>query len=185
MQNKKRYIILSIVILVVAAAAFIGGRLHNGQAGPLGLFPLGNGGMFSVSIHMNRAPELPTAEPVLTGTFVKRDDNTLTLQSLGSAGNISVVAGGGAVAASPVDANSGPQVEVVITNQTKIWRDATEFNGPPPSGSGETEVQQQVAAGSLDDLTAQTMIMVWGRKNGDRIIADVISYSNPIIFKRP
>jgi hypothetical protein len=42
-----------------------------------------------------------------------------------------------------------------------------------------------VAAGSLDDLTAQTMIMVWGRKNGDRIIADVISYSNPIIFKRP
>ena len=184
MQNKRLYIILGVVIIVVATAAFVGGRLLNGQAGPLGMFAMGNGDTFAVSINMTRAPELPDAKPELTGAFVQRDDNTLTLQSMNDAAPF-LSAGGGAVAGSPADQSDGPKVEVVITTQTKIWRDTTTFDGPPPSGSGEVNVQQQVAAGSLDDLNSQTVVMVWGRKNGDRIIADVISYSNPMIFKRP
>jgi hypothetical protein len=184
MQNKRLYIIIGVVIIIVAAAAFVGGRLLNGRAGPLGMFAMGNGDTFAVSIHMTRAPELPTSEPALTGVFVQRDDNTLTLQSMSDAGPFLSTGGGGAVAVSPADRSDGPKVEVVITTQTKIWRDTTPFSGPPPSG-GEMTVQQQVSAGSLDDLNSQTVVMVWGRKNGDRIIADVISYSNPMIFKRP
>jgi hypothetical protein len=29
------------------------------------------------------------------------------------------------------------------------------------------------------------MIQVWGRKNGDRIIADILLYSNPVMIKKP
>jgi len=72
---------------------------------------------------------------------------------------------------------------VVITNATIIDRDATEVI--PPSEINETQsVQQVVEEGTLDDLTSDSMIMVWGRKNGDRIIADVILYSRPVMFKR-
>jgi len=187
MENKKLYVLFAVVIAVVATAAFVGGRLLNGQAGPLGgMFPLGNGswaGAASVAIHMTPAPELPTTNPEMTGLFVSRDDNVLTLQSMGGGGVMIGSAGdGGVVSFSPADGNSdAPKVEVVVTGETKVWRDATDFVGAP--SSGETTIQQKVEEASIDDLTSQTMIMVWGRKNGERIIADVISFSAPIVFK--
>jgi hypothetical protein len=190
MQNKKLYIVLGLVVMVVAAAAFVAGRLLNAQAGPLGgMFPIGNGGWAgsaAFSISMTPAPEIPTGQADVTGVLVKRDDNTLTLQSMGGAGVMVSSSGeGGVVSFSPADGNTdAPTFEVVVTGETKIWRDATQFNGPPSDG-GETFIQQVVEEGSLDDLNNQTMIMVWGRKNGDRIIAEVISYSNPVMFSRP
>lgn len=194
MQNKKLYIVLAVVIVVVAAAAFVGGRLLNGQAGPLGLFPMlgGGPGMVSISIDMTPAPELPTTKPDVTGTFVERNDNTLTIQSIpmemGGKGGVvvSVDASGGGEGGGPAVSSmggDGPKVDVVVTNETKIYRDATEM--PEPSGVSENMVvQQKVEEGSLDDLKDQTMVIVWGRKNGDRIIAEVIAYSNPVTFKR-
>jgi hypothetical protein len=51
--------------------------------------------------------------------------------------------------------------------------------------AGETQtVQQTVEESTLDHLNSQSMVTVWGRKSGDRIIADVLFYSNPVIFKR-
>jgi hypothetical protein len=181
MQNKKLYIVFALVIVVVAAAAFVGGRLLTGQAGPLGTFQMGNGDRVMVSIRLTPAPELPTTQADLTGLFVKRDDNTLTLQSMNSS-KIKVVRENDDVDVSPAD-GAGPQVEVVITNQTKVWHDVTPMG--EPQGSGEYGVQQQVEEGTLDDLNSNSMVMVWGRKNGDRVIADVVSYSNPVMFKRP
>jgi hypothetical protein len=193
MQNKKLYIILAVVIVVVAASAFVGGRLINRQVGSLGFLPFGNGGgMVSLSVNMTPAPELPTTRPDATGTFVERKDNTITVQTIsmemGKGGGV-VVAVGSADGANGSVTNSsgggdGPKVEVVVTNQTKIYRDATDMGEPPSSGNQTITIQQIVEPGTLDDLKSQTMVMVWGRKNGDRIIADVISYSNPVIFKR-
>ncbi len=182
MQNKKLMIIIAIGFVVVAAAAFLGGRLLNFQVGPIGLFPAGGDGNISVSIKRTPAPELPTARADLTGLFISRDDNTILLQSMNSMA-VKVIKENDAVNVSPADGNEGPKVEVVITGQTLVWRDTTQIDGPP--ASGEIGVQQTVEEGTLDDLSSQSMIMVWGRKNGDRIIADVISYSNPVMFKRP
>jgi hypothetical protein len=190
MQNKKLYIILAVVVIIVAASAFVGGRLLNGQVGSLGFLPFGNGGMVSLSVNMTPAPELPTTQPDATGTFAERKDNTITIQTIsmemGKGGGVVVAVGaedGGVPSTSGMDAD-GPKVEVVVTNQTKIYRDATDMGEPPTSGNQTITVQQVVEPGTLDDLKSQTMLMVWGRKNGDRIIADVISYSNPIIFKK-
>jgi hypothetical protein len=193
MQNKKVYFIMGIVLIVVAVAAFVGGQLLNGGVGPLGLSPMmGGGNAVSISIDMTPAPELPATRPDAQGSFVERRDNTIIVQEfsmeMGGGGGVVVQAGPGENSSGPVTSggpgdSNGPKVEVVITNKTIIYRDATEM--PAPSGVNESMVVQQVVEeGSLDDLTSNSMVMVWGRKNGDRIIADMIMYSQPVIFER-
>ena len=194
MQNKKMMIILSILVIVVGVAAFIGGRMLNQKAGPLGLgMPLGgNGDVMSVAIQITPAPELPTTQPELIGSFVERKDKTIFIQSVsmeaGQGGVVVVQSSSGGdgeeVSGSPLD-NGRPKVEVVINNETTIYLETTQPPSAPPS-SGETQVlQQTVEEGSLDDLTSQSFVTVWGRKSGDRIIAEVVFISNPIMFKRP
>ena len=90
---------------------------------------------------------------------------------------------GEAFAGSPVD-NNGPKVEVVISNETSIYIETTDMGGPPESGKNVV-LQQTVEEGSLDDLTSQSFVTVWGRKSGDRIIAEIVFISNPVVFKRP
>ncbi len=188
-MKNKLYIIFTLGIIVVAAAAFVGGRLLNGSVGPLGPFPMGGGNTVSIRIDMTPAPELPKTEPEARGTFVERTDNTIVLQTFSTemgGGGIVVSEGPGGTGGGPITNQSGeqgPQVEIVITNETVIYRDATEMI--PPSEINETQVVRQVVEeGTLDDLTSDSMIMIWGRKNGDRIIADVLVYSQPVIFKR-
>ena len=190
MQNKRTIILLSILVIVVGAAAFIGGRMLNQKAGPLGfgmLFGGGGEGMISVSIQITPAAELPTNQPEVLGLFVERNDNSIILSSVSmdAGGQGVVVANGGGefMAGSPKD-NDGPKVEVIISNETTIYLETTQ----PPSAptAGETQVwQQTVAEGSLDDLTSQSFVTVWGRKTGDRVIAEILFISNPVMFKIP
>lgn len=190
MQNKKMILGLSILVVLVGAAAFIGGRMLNQKAGPLGFgMPLGGGGegMVSISIQITPAPELPTTRPEVLGLFVERNDNSIILSSVsmdaGGKGVVIANGGGEAVAGPPKD-NSGPKVEVIISNETTIYLETTQ----PPSAptAGETQVwQQTVAEGSLDDLTSQSFVTVWGRKTGDRVIAEILFISNPVMFKIP
>jgi len=191
MQNKKMFIILGIVVVLVGAAAFIGGRMLNGSVGPLGLgMPMGGNGMVSISVQITPAPELPTAEPETRGLFVERKDNSIFVSA------ISMDAGGKGVVVQSAEGSSedgepafsgpkpdGPKKEVVITNETAIYTETTDFGEPKPDE--ELVIQQTVAEGSLDDLTSQSFVTVWGRKSGDRIIAEVVFISNPVMFKRP
>ena len=181
MQNKRMILVMCVLVLVVGAAAFVGGRMLNGNVNPLGLFGLGgNGQMMSVRINLIPAEELPKTPPEVTGQFVERKDNTIVVSS------ISMKSGGGGVVAgagSKAEPDSGPKVEVVITNETIIYRETTAI-GEPTTGETET-IQQTVEESTLDDLRSQSMVTAWGRKSGDRIIADVLFYSNPVMFKRP
>jgi hypothetical protein len=187
MQNKKVILIMGALVLVVGAAAFIGGRMLNGNVSPLGLFGLGGkGGMMSISINVIPAEELPRTPPELMGLFVERKDKTIVIQSVSlkaGAGGMVVEKGGGGEVQIVGGENDGPKVEVVITNETIIYRETTEI-GKPSSGETQT-VQQPVEESTLDNLNSQSMVTVWGRKNGDRIIAEVLFYSNPVFFKRP
>ena len=190
MQNKKRlFVILGILVVVLGAAAFIGGRMLNGKVGPLGLgLPMGGGGdMMSISVQITPAAELPTTEPQTRGLFVERKDNSIFVSaiSMDAGGKGVVVQAGGddgeiSVAGPKPD---GPKKEVVITNETTIYLENTDLGEPKP---GENKViQQTVTEGSLDDLASQSFVTVWGRKSGDRIIAEILFISNPVIFKRP
>lgn len=73
---------------------------------------------------------------------------------------------------------SGPVVEVVVTNQTTVYHDTTleQYNGQPPAGE---KIQQVLEPGSLDDIGQDSLVTVWGKKTGNRIIADVLVYTSP------
>jgi hypothetical protein len=191
-KRKKGLIIAGVVagVVVIAAAAFIGGRLFNQRFSPIGLMPLGGeGGTVSMAIQFNPAPELPTNAPEVTGSFAERQDNTIFIQTFsmdsGSGGGVVMMSSSDTGEGSSVytSGNEGPTVEVVVTNDTVIYADITPMNLNP--GDESVEVQQVVGPGNLDDLTTQTMVTVWGRKVGDRVIAEVIAYSNPVMIQAP
>jgi hypothetical protein len=178
MQNKKLYISLGLVILLIGVAAFVGGRMLNGSVGTVGLGGP-NGGRVSISLNdITPAPELPTTKADITGLFVERKDNTLVVQAV----TFSVGVGGVSNEA-PMDENSGIKVEVVVTGATQIYKDVTQL--PAPVNGEIHNVQQAAAEGTLDDLNTQTFLSVWGRRSGDRVIADVLFYSNPQLMKKP
>jgi hypothetical protein len=192
MQNKKIILVMGILVLLVGAAAFIGGRMLNQGVGPLGLMGLGGlpGGkeMMSFALNVIPAEELPKTQPEIIGLFVERQDNTIVVSSLplnaGEGGGMVLeTREGEAVAGSPIDPNSGPKVEIVVTNETIVYRETTALGKPEPGA--EKTVQQTVEESSLDELNTQSMVTVWGRKSGDRIIAEVLFYSNPVMFKAP
>jgi hypothetical protein len=170
--NKKLHIILGIVIFVVATAAFVAGRMLN-RGGPLGLFA-GEGDGISIL----RAEELPEMSPEQEGIFVGRQDNIILVESDQHEG--------GGVSDGPVGMGGGPQVEVVVTTETLIYHDLTEPPARRPAGNDPRVLQQTVEEGTLDDLNiSQSLVMVWGRKSGDRIIAEVLVYSNPVYLQKP
>jgi len=178
MQNKKLYISLGIVILLIGIAAFVGGRMLNDQ---VGIVQLGgpNEGRVSISINeITPAPELPTTQADVTGLFVERNDNAIVVQAVTFGMGV-----GGVSNDSPMDENSGVKVEVVVTSQTLIYKDVTQI---PEAVNGEIHGLQQAAdEGTLDDLSPDCFITVWGRRSGDRIIAEVLFYSNPKMIKKP
>jgi len=173
MQNKKLILILSVFVIFAGVAAFVAGRIFNRGVGPLNRFgPEGDG------ISILPAEELPKAPPEVEGLFVERLDNIIVVETSAS--------GGDGVSGSPVGMGGGPKVEVAVTAETAIYHDTTEPPFRPPSGNDPRELQQTVEAGTLDDLTiTYSLVMVWGRKSGDRIIADVLVYSDLGIIKKP
>ena len=81
-----------------------------------------------------------------------------------------------------MDENNGIKVEIVVTGETKIYKDVTEF--PAPVNGEVHNVQQAAEEGTLDELNTQCFLSVWGRRSGDRIIADVLFYMDPQSIKK-
>ncbi len=171
-----------LLVLLLAGAAFIGGRLLNGQG--LSGLSLGpqvsrNGSGIQVKVHPGDfipAKELPQTNPDVAGIFDHRQDNSLFVGT----GNVTMSVmkdRSGKVQTS--SSHSGPVVEVVVTNQTVIYKDVTDqqFSSQPPA-SGQ-KIQQVVVPGTLDEIGQTSSITVWGRQTGDRTIADVLVYANP------
>ncbi len=190
-MKKPVYIIGGIVLLVLllAGAAYVGGRLLNGQglpgfsAGGPGMFLGGGNGKQQVRFSSKDflpAKELPQTPALAKGVFVRRQDNSIFVGT----GNVrlTVQKDNSGNVQSSAD-HDGPTVEVVVTGQTTIYEDVTmqQFSGPPPQGQ---KIQQVVQPGSLDGLGDSSTITVWGRKTGDRIIADVLVYSAPAFIKK-
>ena len=156
MQSKKLYLTLGLTTLLIGIAAFVAGKLFN--SGSVRREQESN---------VTPAPELPTSTPALSGMLVERKDNTLIVQT------VSFDPGSGwrlGDSNAPMDASSGPQVEVVVTRQTIIYRDDFDFE--------DTFIQQTVEQTTLDYLDEQMLITVWGRKEGERLIADIMLFQH-------
>lgn len=172
-MNKKLYIGLGIVIIVVGASAFLAGRLLSRVVGPLSLFGPADDGILILP-----AKELPGTPPEVEGLFVERQDNIVIVEADQT--------GGDSASGSPVGIGGGPKSEVVVTTTTLIYHDTTQPPARRPTGNDPRVLQQTVEEGTLDDLNiSQTLIMVWGRKSGDRLIAEVLLYTNPVYLQGP
>ena len=177
-QNKKLYICLGITVLLIGIAAFVAGRMINAGVGTVRLGGP-NEGRVSISINdITPPPELPVIAPDIRGKFVEIKDNTIVVQAYSFEAGVAGISGD-----SPIGEESGIRVEVVVTSQTLIYKDVTEI--PPPVNGEIHNLQQAADVGTLDDLNEQTFITVWGRRSGDRIVADVLFYSNPQSLKKP
>ena len=177
-KSSMPYIIGIAIVILIAAATFLAGRMFNSGVGPIGFpgGPAGDGNTNFVSINdITPAPELPTIPSDITGIFVERKDNTVVVQLVSFDESVGGIAGD-----SP---SSGPKVEVVVSGNTTIYRETTEFS--LPVAGEDFSIQQTVEESTLDDMGPETMISVWGRRSGDRVIADVVFYSNPMMLKKP
>lgn len=188
-MKKTILIVGGIVLLVVllGSAAFVGGRLLNGQGLPglsLGgpfLRGGGNGNQVRINVgDIQPAKELPQTPADVHGLFDHRQDNSLFVGTGQVMISVKKDPGGKVETSSQHD---GPTVEVVVTPQTTIYQDVTmkQFDGPPPEGQ---KIQQVVEPGTLDEVGENSMITAWGRKTGDRFIADLLVYSPPAFFKK-
>ena len=173
MQSKKLVFGLSLLALVIAAAAFIGGKLLTHGMDPIGLGAPFQGDFRSMIVP---APELPTTPPDVTGPFVDRQDNTIIVETK------SLETGGiGAASSENAKSQTGPLVEVVVTSETKIYRETT--NPSEPLSAENQIIVQMVESATLGDLDSRAMLMVWGRQSGDRVIAAVLMFSDLVAVK--
>jgi len=170
------------IILVLAGAAYLAGSYMNRNANnPNGtgsgvVLSQGGGPVIQKKItHLTQvtpAPELPAIQPDVRGVFLSRSGNTFTIGSGGV--QIGVQANSAGQSSTPQVNFDGPTYEVVLTQNTVIYKDTTSIE---PGQTGP--IQQTVAPGSPDDFNRLTLISVWGKKTGDRFIADVIVYMEP------
>jgi hypothetical protein len=181
------YVIGIGVVILLAAATFMAVKSFvqprnatgNDSGGPsLSLRGPGGGGEQTFKLDIKPARELPTTRADESGIFVERKDNSVFIGT----GEVTLKAVAEPGQDPQVDSDfTGPKVEVVISSDTVIYKDTTRLDPEDP----EAEVQQTVELSTIDEITEQSSIRVWGRKAGDRIIADVIVFSSPFMIKAP
>ncbi len=180
-RSKKWYIIGAALIIFLALAAFFGARLlrtpsEEAAAGKGGMFFSSKGGpgaSKSVRIDMTRAKEVPPEKADTMGLFVRREDQSVFIGT----GNVRMLAKPGKNGSADVSGNyDGPVKEVVVTHDTKVYQDITDMNPGNVENGGTMKVQQVVKPGSLDDLGQNSLVTVWGDKQGDRYIAKVLVF---------
>jgi hypothetical protein len=199
-KKKTLWIILgAVTLLILAGAALVGGRLL-GKSQSQGEANLPD---------FKRASELPAETPELVG-MVKEvsEGGSLFVQEFTMNQSLGMEGGTGGVViskSSKDDAPSsetsseaggpetfqmiigpenmdGPTLEVVISPDTKIYKDITQpvmvqrVEGEPEPEI--PEIVQQVEPGDVSEIGPNTMLTIWGERRGDRVIADMILYQN-------
>ncbi len=166
------YLISAGLVVLLAVATFLAGKYMSG----------GVGNLMDEEEHAGdliMAEELPKSEPQTMGLFVERKDNSIFV---GPASSIRIMVPGPGEEGEPVmEADYvGDKVEVVISNDTTIYRDVTPM-GPENANKA---IQQILELSTIDAISPQSAITVWGRKAGDRILADVIMFLSPFAFQK-
>jgi hypothetical protein len=187
-MNKRILFIIGGVLLValLAGGAFMAMRLLNTNAQQTADLPIGSsgrsslsiqsngpGGKQSFSVQINPSPDLPKRTPELRGMVTQTKDNSIFV---GQQDKMTAMVVNGQQQAQPTP--EGPYTEVVVSKDTKVYRDVTMDSMPDPSEmkSGETtKVDQKLELTDISAIVAgNSQIEVWGQMRGDRLIAEVI-----------
>lgn len=175
-MRKRILIAVGTVVLlgVLAGAAYVAGRLlvEPVTTNEASVMTRGSDGQTKVQIvdvDTKRAEELPDRPPDVTGLMTRAENNSIYI-GIGPKRDFGFsTTSTGDYDASDFDAI----VEVVVTRSTEMHKDVTGAQSLGPGQKLET-IQQKVAPLDLDDLRGQGLIMAWGERRGDRLIADVV-----------
>ena len=171
-KSRSGWIIAGGVAALVALLVFAGGVLAVGRLSAPGGEGDGQrafGGGARPEFQIQPAKELPTNEADVRGVVTVRDGNTLSVGQRGGFGG-----------------NSGSNTNlttVVVASDATIYHDTTQmgFNGQPPNGP----VQQTVEPGTVDGISTNSRVTVWGVQSGNQLTAKVLVYSDPVNFRQP
>ena len=126
-----------------------------------------------------RLPELPDEEAAAFGIVIGRQDDTLTVGTgaIELAVEVEVDAGTGQEKMSVVPSSNGPELEVLLTRDTLLYRDVTDIAGQMPDESGEVTIMQEIRpVTDSSQIQEQMEVEVWGERRGDRIVAEVVIF---------
>jgi hypothetical protein len=164
---------IAVVIVLLASAIVVGARLARDQNPVVGEASgpqvIRSGAHGTESLEIVPAGELPPTPADVRGILVQRQDNTLLVGTGKFELNIrddEVI----------VDYD-GPEVEVVVTHDTLVYRDRTEYG----TAEGEDgKIQQVVRPGSLEEMGLDSLVSAWGQQRGSRLFADVLVFKIPL-----
>lgn len=159
------------------------GAMKEGATGNVDVLQTAGGGNGNRQMYMMKGPKiipaagLPTTTPDVGGLFQRREDQSLFIGTGEIEMRVTIPEKGGEPVAKAT--SNGPTVEVVVNRNTQIYKDTSEIS--MEARRDGLEVQQTVELlDSLDQLLEEISttdtLSVWGRKSGDRVIAEVIVY---------
>lgn len=171
------------LVLLLAGAAFLAGQLVGEGSlvkkvvgGPRVSFSPGDG--TSVEARFERAKELPDESPDVTGFFARREDNSVFVNEAAGDGFIISMDEDGSISTNAGD----KETEVVVTNETLVYVDVT-AESFDESFEGDT-VQQKLKPGTVEEIDEYSIVMAWGDKRGERVIARLLVYTKPPVIRR-
>lgn len=182
--------VIVVVLLLLAGGAYTAVQLlaepeaetavSNGGARVMQSVQVGNDGVpVSVQTTILPAPELPDEEAVTFGIVQSREDDVLTVGTGSIEVNVEVDIdpSTGQEQTSVVPSTNGPELEVVLTRDTQLYRDVTDIAGQMPDESGEvTIVQELQPVTDAGQIEPQMEVQVWGERRGDRVVAAVLVF---------
>jgi hypothetical protein len=166
-----------LVIGVLSAGVFVAVRLLTGQSDDNPIVYIGKDGK-EIRFTMTSAPELPEGSSGERCLFLRYEEDNLVVGT----GEIGVFVDPEELQKGnlSVDAHyTGPEVEVVVTAKTTIYEDVTDLGFLEDSPGGDYTVQQVLEEhNTLDELEQYAFMNIWGERKGDRLVADMLVYSN-------
>ncbi|MCP4362363.1 MAG: hypothetical protein GY796_30525 [Chloroflexi bacterium] len=187
-MNRKILAIAGIIVLVMvlAAGAYTAVNLTAAQDEPEDDLPAGSmvfedvmddgtGNPVTVKTVILPAEALPKRPSEAGGVLVRQVDNSYFVGTGSISVNVSTVNGETSTA---VD-HSGPEIEAVTNHDTLFYRDVTDFSLTAAESKEQTFRQEIILVDQPEKMPDGATIQVWGNKSGDRIIADIIVYSEP------
>jgi hypothetical protein len=135
-----------------------------------------------VEIDVENAAELPDRDPDASGFVLQREDDTFLIGT--GEPKITVEMNDDGTPNISIKGTEGPAIEVVITRDTQLFEDASDVTALF-SGESNTFQQEVRQIDSLDDVAENATMQVWGTKRGERIVADVVVVTAPIVSSEP
>ncbi len=180
-----------LVVLLIPAAAYLlfSSRQAKAQQGGeegervmvLAVEQVVNGESYGgeVRVRYEDPPELPSQAAQASGLFLGLDGSTLELGTGSIEVQVEVRIVNDEEPDETVNArHSGDEITVQVDADTVILEDTTPRPEITPADieAGEKTIVRSVAPGSLDRLSENMLVRVWGSWQGDVLLADLVVY---------